>query len=1184
MKKACRILLVAVVACLLCAFGVLALACSDADVTLASIEITKNPTKMTYVAGEKFDAAGMAVTAYYSDGNSRVLASDEYTVRAPSLTVANGKFKETKSVKITYTENEVARTVSLSVTVTNAVTAVEILNNPDKTEYFPGEKFDPAGLKIKATFKNGAQSDVEINSSNAKFSANAITAGMNTVTVTYGEYAFDVEITVKSGFYIEAETGLLNGATISGDNYRSLPISEVEENVVKLYSAHLIVEHGKALSDIKRAELIAAGSADVEGALNEYLGSDEYRSAIDNYTSTSDYNNAINAYKSGDNEDIDGWDYKADVAHYRAHGDAYLGELNKNDEVSFVFDASAAYSGSVVFRLSSTYLIKDNDGGWIPVEMGGVQFKELCEFYVNGKKAEIGDDVTLEGGKTEDGSANSALWTNWKEVEFSGIDFLAGRNVIILKIRDHKLTSPAQPSNKAVPNVDGVILNTDADVTITPYNNSSSFSYSVSSVGLDAEDGVKVKVEGSMSVNGGYIADLFNVKLGATLADITVEDGKFVATVDAMEFATSADGHAITVCGKTLPADNIEVDTEPVTAYRIYRLDTKNFIKLSISEAGEYSVELTGAEIAPVVTIEERDGKPYIVIGGGAYTATVQGFDAENPVDVAEIRRQVAAAIKQLYTFNLENNPLDGGAGGWGERMLENAHVVNVLDDDKFEIVCELSTLTVGRHYGVHFNKTDAAGGDDKFNFSSANFPGFTSLALTTVTVGSTKYVAFYNDIESGYTFSWDCLAVFVSDATAKSYTTAKLVGFEEIDGKPYAVFSGACSNYTADELNTMITLVDFENSTDSNHKINGNNYIVTVEDGKYYIKCDISVLIVIADKDGKNGGFYMHIKPFGSGENGDISHADGVQSLTVGEYTYSAEECTITWDGGSWTGHIIKVKAVDDVKAQYTVTLDYRTADIANASVKVWGGEKLEKPVTPSTSVHKIIDWYSDEACTTKFDFNTAINADITIYASYDSTYVFEAEYTDLTGLKGKGFSHEAHGADLAVPDAVDNESVITIGREGLAKASNGFYVSYFYVKGLTLTFKITSDVEVNDAKLSMRLSGELIHTLTLTDEEWVVKVNGEKIEYGSFTVDNIDTNPINDGKREFQDFVVTTSMHLNAGENVITLTVNNDKPMGGVIASTAPLIDCIKIDTTAKLSWNPQTSNLSRYEDDDD
>ena len=48
--------------------------------TVESIEITKQPDKTEYMAGEDFDPTGMVVTAHYTDGTTAVLTRDQYVI------------------------------------------------------------------------------------------------------------------------------------------------------------------------------------------------------------------------------------------------------------------------------------------------------------------------------------------------------------------------------------------------------------------------------------------------------------------------------------------------------------------------------------------------------------------------------------------------------------------------------------------------------------------------------------------------------------------------------------------------------------------------------------------------------------------------------------------------------------------------------------------------------------------------------------------------------------------------------------------------------------------------------------------------------------------------------------------------------------------------------------------------
>lgn len=78
--------------------------------TLSSIAITKQPTKVAYKTGEKFDTAGMEVTATYSDGKTKVVSDYTYTPM--------GELKETdQKITITYKEGTITKTAEQKITV-----------------------------------------------------------------------------------------------------------------------------------------------------------------------------------------------------------------------------------------------------------------------------------------------------------------------------------------------------------------------------------------------------------------------------------------------------------------------------------------------------------------------------------------------------------------------------------------------------------------------------------------------------------------------------------------------------------------------------------------------------------------------------------------------------------------------------------------------------------------------------------------------------------------------------------------------------------------------------------------------------------------------------------------------------------------------------------------------------------
>ena len=131
----------------------------------------------------------------------------------------------------------------------------------------------------------------------------------------------------------------------------------------------------------------------------------------------------------------------------------------------------------------------------------------------------------------------------------------------------------------------------------------------------------------------------------------------------------------------------------------------------------------------------------------------------------------------------------------------------------------------------------------------------------------------------------------------------------------------------------------------------------------------------------------------------------------------------------------------------------------------------------------------------------------------------------------------------------------------------SNDRFVGYTYVNGFTLDFYFVADQAVNDAVITARLSGEFAD-FTLTPDMFIITLNGKEVNYGEISITDVPEMAI----REFQDFVIAKNAELVEGVNCLEFKVNNDENWigGGTVAATAPLFDCVKIDTTAVLWWD--------------
>ncbi len=145
---------------------------------LTSIEITTAPAKTTYIEGQNFDATGMKVIATYNNGSTKEITN--YTV-----TDGNNLTVNKTTVTISYTENNVTKTVSQAITVSKkSLSSIRISTAPSKTTYIEGQNFDTAGMKVTATYDNDSTSEV-INYTVTD--GNNLTIGKTNVTISYTE-------------------------------------------------------------------------------------------------------------------------------------------------------------------------------------------------------------------------------------------------------------------------------------------------------------------------------------------------------------------------------------------------------------------------------------------------------------------------------------------------------------------------------------------------------------------------------------------------------------------------------------------------------------------------------------------------------------------------------------------------------------------------------------------------------------------------------------------------------------------------------------------------------------------------------------------------------------------------------------------------------------------------------------
>lgn len=256
------------------------------------------------------------------------------------------------------------------------------------------------------------------------------------------------------------------------------------------------------------------------------------------------------------------------------------------------------------------------------------------------------------------------------------------------------------------------------------------------------------------------------------------------------------------------------------------------------------------------------------------------------------------------------------------------------------------------------------------------------------------------------------------------------------------------------------------------------------------------------------------------------------------------------------------------DVRATYfNVLFDGNYYGAKAASVqKVEEGSAASPARALTRNGYSFDGWFTEKSGGTEYAYG-AVTEDVTVYAHWTrtmagtETWTFEAEELDFTGKQG-----------LAYSGATSEKGMIQSDSTGTS--SGGLYVGYNYTQGMKHEFRIVSDREVSDATVHLRLSAEFA-SIFLTPDTFTVEINGVKQQYSTIMLVNV---PENAGEiLPFADFLIATDAVLKEGANVITLTVsNNDPPTDaggnplGTMRASAPLIDCVKITTSAALYWD--------------
>lgn len=275
----------------------------------------------------------------------------------------------------------------------------------------------------------------------------------------------------------------------------------------------------------------------------------------------------------------------------------------------------------------------------------------------------------------------------------------------------------------------------------------------------------------------------------------------------------------------------------------------------------------------------------------------------------------------------------------------------------------------------------------------------------------------------------------------------------------------------------------------------------------------------------------------------------------------YADEDCTVLFDFDQAIEADTEVYAMwtDNAAAYHEVCFDMNYYGCANSKYPqlVKDGEQAKLPaVTPERVDYAFTGWYMDAECTNAFDAAAAVTQDQTVYAGWNKTkagssvYVFEAEDVDLSQKAGPGYSGENAGIGMIVTNKD-------------TKASGDKFVAYQCKNGNSLEFNIACDEDA-EAVVYVRLAAEF-SSMNLTPDTYQISVNGEPVQYGQISLVLAE----NSQQGSFEDYMVG-KVALKKGENLIQLKTTNNDALGGTLTATAPIIDCIKVETESVVIWD--------------
>ena len=204
---------------------------TGAPKVLSSIALSgEYPT--TFHVGDAFSHEGMIVTATYEGGKTADVTTSA-TFSTPDMTTTG-----TKTITVSYTENEVTKTATYDITVNAPATLTSItLSGTYPTEFQQGDAFSSEGIIVTANYDDQTTQNVTADAEFSGYDMSLI--GDQTVTVTYnGKTAtYNINVAEKKGTETNPYTVAEARAAIdAGDGVTGVYATGIVSGIVTEYS------------------------------------------------------------------------------------------------------------------------------------------------------------------------------------------------------------------------------------------------------------------------------------------------------------------------------------------------------------------------------------------------------------------------------------------------------------------------------------------------------------------------------------------------------------------------------------------------------------------------------------------------------------------------------------------------------------------------------------------------------------------------------------------------------------------------------------------------------------------------------------------------------------------------------------------------------------------------------------